>query len=98
MRGLGLMDWPVNIAIPILAIGLSLPAINTNCTVSKVAQCPNNERHNGVAFLEYEDHHGVFPSSTVEGAGSGSAHTCFLLAMPGLERIDQVVHLHRALA
>src|SRR4051794_35376537 len=84
-RGLRLMDWAVVIAIAGLTLAICIPAINSNRQLGCGRSCQNNERQIGLAFLEYANHHGVFPPSTIESTASRPGPTCFLLAMPELD-------------
>jgi prepilin-type processing-associated H-X9-DG protein len=85
-QGLRLIDWLVVIAIAGLTVGLFMPAINTGC--GRGGQCQNNARQIGLAFLMYANRHGVFPPSAVEGIGSGSGYSCFLMVLPEFDEQD----------
>lgn len=91
-RGFTLIELLVVIAIIGLLISLSVPAIQASREISRRAQCSNNLKQMGAAFLGFESAKKVFPSSFTmrfEGPLASdpgfSVYTYFVDLLPFLE-------------
>ena len=95
-----LVELLVVIAIIGILIGMLLPAVQAVREAARRTQCLNNLKQLGLASLNYESAHGVFPpgaggNGDLAGGNGGNWDTCWLgYALPFMEQVTMAENLN----
>lgn len=85
-----LVELMVVIAIIGILVGLLLPAVSAAREAARRAQCQSNQRQVGLAVLNFESAHRVFPASGWTQRGPGNPHGTYMswrtVILPHLEQ------------
>ena len=85
-RGLTLIEVMVIVALGMVVVTLTVPALQAAQFRFRQANCINNMKQMGLALHNYHSANNSFPMSNVAGKGHGVGHSGFAMILPYMEQ------------